>query len=79
MPLAPIERLAILRLDGDMYESTMDALRNLYHKLEKGGFLIIDDYMIPCCLEAIRDFRRENSINDEIVMIDDSAAFWRKS
>src|SRR5262245_31896942 len=44
LPSAPIEKLAVARLDGDMYESTMDALEALYPKLEPGGFLIMDDY-----------------------------------
>jgi O-methyltransferase len=30
LPRAPIDRLAVLRLDGDMYESTIVALRALY-------------------------------------------------
>jgi len=47
---APIERLALLRLDGDLYESTMDALVPLYDKVSPGGFVIVDDYYscAPC-------------------------------
>ena len=41
---APIERLALLRLDGDLYESTMDTLVPLYDKVSPGGFVIVDDY-----------------------------------
>lgn len=37
LPSAPIKKLAVLRLDGDMYESTMDALSALYHRLSVGG------------------------------------------
>ena len=44
LPMAPIEQLAILRLDGDLYESTMDALVPLYEKVSPGGFVIVDDY-----------------------------------
>ena len=43
LPTAPIEKLAILRLDGDMYESTMDALVSLYPKVSPGGYVIVDD------------------------------------
>jgi O-methyltransferase len=39
LPTAPIHRLAVARLDGDMYESTMDALVALYPKLSVGGYL----------------------------------------
>ena len=50
LPTAPIEKLAILRLDGDLYESTMDALRALYDKVSAGGFVIVDDYgAFPNC------------------------------
>jgi O-methyltransferase len=71
LPAAPIERLAILRLDGDMYSSTMDALVSLYPKLSCGGFAIIDDYgVIEACRKAVADFRDSNKINDPILPID---------
>jgi O-methyltransferase len=55
----PIERLAVARLDGDMYESTMDAIEALYPKLEPGGFLIMDDYgAVPACKQATEDYRK---------------------
>ena len=34
---APIDKLALLRLDGDMYESTMDTLSALYDKVSRAG------------------------------------------
>jgi O-methyltransferase len=80
LPTAPIERLAILRLDGDMYSSTMDALVSLYPKLSRGGFAIIDDYgAVEACRKAITDFRESNKINDPILPIDWTGAYWRKS
>lgn len=74
---APIDRLAILRLDGDLYESTMDALSALYAKVASGGFVIVDDYAIDACAAAVHDFRRARSITDEILPIDQWSAFWR--
>lgn len=57
LPTAPIERLAVLRLDGDMYESTMDGFVNLYHKVSPGGYVIVDDYhAVPACKTAVHDF-----------------------
>src|SRR3954470_13125259 len=54
LPSAPIERLAVLRLDGDMYESTMDGLVHLYPKLARGGWCIVDDYgAIAACRAAV--------------------------
>jgi hypothetical protein len=79
LPNAPIDRLAVLRLDGDMYESTIQALEALYHKLSCGGFVIIDDYFLGPCRQAVTDFRSRNHINDEIVDIDGMGVFWRKS
>ncbi|MBO6496687.1 MAG: class I SAM-dependent methyltransferase [Roseivirga sp.] len=79
LPHAPMEKLALLRLDGDLYESTMDVLQSLYHKLSTGGFVIIDDFRaLPQCEEAVKDFRSEHAITEEIQMIDSEAAFWRK-
>ena len=58
LPGAPIERLAVLRLDGDLYASTMDALEALYPKLSPGGFCIVDDYLvIDVCKQAVHDYR----------------------
>jgi hypothetical protein len=79
LPGAPIERLAVLRLDGDLYESTMDALSSLYGKLSVGGYVIVDDYCIPACRQAIHDFRTQHNINDEIKTIDGDGVYWRRS
>jgi O-methyltransferase len=78
LPTAPIEQLAILRLDGDMYASTMDALNALYHKVSKGGYVIVDDYNAwPHCKQAITDFRNQHNISSEMVRIDDDAIYWK--
>jgi O-methyltransferase len=76
---APIERLSLLRLDGDMYESTMDALSALYPKLSPGGYVIVDDYAITACRNAVEDYRREFAIEDPIEQIDWTGVFWKKS
>ena len=77
--VAPIEKLAILRLDGDLYESTMDALIPLYDKVSLGGFVIVDDYgSCPPCKQAIHDFRDQRGITDPITTIDSQSVYWRK-
>ncbi|MEW5946820.1 MAG: TylF/MycF/NovP-related O-methyltransferase [bacterium] len=78
LPGAPIERIAVLRLDGDMYESTMDALRPLYPKLSPGGYLIVDDYSLPACRKAVSDYRAEYGVVEEIQQIDWTGVFWKK-
>ncbi len=76
--VAPIGALAVLRLDGDMYESTMDALVALYHKVSPGGFIIIDDYVLEMCRAAVEDFRAAQGIREPIQQIDGSGVFWEK-
>lgn len=81
LPAAPIERLALMRLDGDMYESTIQALDALYPKLSPGGFCIVDDYGSHSSQagQAVRDYRRAHGIEEPIVDIDGSGAFWRRA
>lgn len=78
LPNAPIERLSILRLDGDMYGSTIEALEYLYPKLSKGGFCIIDDYALEGCHKAVDDYRAQHGITSEIKEIDWSGRYWKK-
>jgi O-methyltransferase len=79
LPAAPIRQIALLRLDGDMYSSTMDALENLYGKLSCGGYVIIDDYgAVPACKQAVDEFRFRNSIQATMRKIDASGIFWEK-
>ena len=81
LPSAPIERLAILRLDGDYYESTMDALTNLYDKLSVGGYVIVDDYgedSWTYCRKAVDDFRRDRGIVDPLIRIDSKCHYWQR-
>ncbi len=80
LPTAPVERLSLLRLDGDMYESTFEALTHLYPKLSPGGYCIVDDYGdIAPCKRAVEDYRRANAITAPIEVIDWAAVYWRKS
>jgi hypothetical protein len=79
LPTAPIQRLAVLRLDGDLYGSTMDALVSLYPKLSVGGYVIVDDYIIKACREAVHDYRAKLDIDDDIHDIDGTAVYWRRT
>lgn len=79
LPSAPIEKIAVLRLDGDMYESTIQALDALYDRVSVGGFLIVDDYYLAGCREAVEDFRTAHGIQDEIVEEDWTGVHWRRS
>jgi len=79
LPAAPIARLAILRLDGDMYGSTMDALTHLYDKVSPGGYIIVDDYFSwASCRRAVTEFLAARSLEPAIVAIDRDGVYWRK-
>jgi hypothetical protein len=80
LPAAPIERLALMRLDGDLYESTMDGLVHLYSKLSSGGFVIVDDYnALDCCNAAVHDFRSREGVTEKLKLISGAGAYWRKA
>ncbi|KAM3567280.1 hypothetical protein VYU27_010571 [Nannochloropsis oceanica] len=74
-----IQKLAIMRLDGDMYESTVDALYRLYDKLSMGGYVIIDDWFGFPAQVACVDFFHVHGINPEIIKIDEIAVYWQKT
>jgi O-methyltransferase len=77
LPTAPIKHLSLLRLDGDHYESTRDVLVNLYDKVSRGGFVIVDDYGTwKGCRTAVDEFRSESNIRAPLSRIDGSAVMW---
>jgi hypothetical protein len=81
LPGAPIDSLAVLRLDGDYYESTMDALLNLYPKVSAGGYVIVDDYgenLWTHCRRAVDEFRERLGIRTELVAVDSKCVYWRR-
>jgi O-methyltransferase len=80
LPDAPVERLAILRVDGDLYSSTRDALDSLYDRVSDGGYVIVDDYgcLEPCRL-AVDDFLEERGLDVEINQVDWTRVCWRKT
>ena len=79
LPTASIEEIAVLRVDGDMYESTWAVLTNLYEKVSTGGYVIIDDYgCLAPCKAAVDDFRRQTDINQPLLEVDWTAVYWQK-
>jgi O-methyltransferase len=79
LPTAPIDTIAVLRLDGDMYESTIQGLTSLYPKVAPGGYVIIDDYgALHNCRAAVHDFRNMFGIEDEIHTVDWTGVYWQK-
>ena len=78
LPTLPLHELALLRLDGDMYESTIQCLRWLYDRVAVAGFVVIDDFGLPPCRQDVEDFRRERAITDPLIDIDGMAVYWQR-
>jgi hypothetical protein len=68
--------LCLLRLDGDMYQSTADGLYNLYDKVQIGGYVIIDDWAIGNARKAVKDFWNLHGVVEEIIPIDHGAVYF---
>jgi O-methyltransferase len=72
-------KLAVLRLDGDMYQSTLDVMYHMYDRVSVGGFVIVDDWFGFPARDAVTDFFKEHGKADpEIIAIDDMAVYWQK-
>jgi O-methyltransferase len=79
MPLVDADALAVLRLDGDMYESTICPLVHLYDRVSPGGWVIVDDYqLMPQCRQAVRDFFADRGIDLPRHAIDHVGVYFRK-
>lgn len=80
LPTASIEKSSLLRVDGDMYESTMDALTALNPKVAVGGYVVIDDFGgCPVCRRAVEDYRRLQGIREELVQMAWTGVYWRRA
>jgi hypothetical protein len=74
-----IEQLALLRVDGDLYDSTIEVLRRLYPKVAAGGYVVIDDYhFFPECREAVEDYLASLAERPVVDDVDEAAVWWRK-
>ena len=79
-------KLSFLRLDGDIYISTMQALENAYDLVQPGGYIYVDDYgSFEGCRRAVDVFKASVKDNAPLIPIfehDDKAHFeavwWRK-
>ncbi len=79
LPRAPVRRLAVLRIDADLYQSTRETLESLYDRVSPGGFVIIDDYgVIEACRRAVDGFRELRGVQAPLRRIDGSGVFWKK-
>ncbi len=78
LPSLDCDRFALIRLDGDLYESTYVALQHLHPKVSPGGFVIIDDFgVVPECRQAVLDYRTRHKIEATVHTVDRSGIWWR--
>lgn len=68
--------VSILRLDGDMYESTDDVLKFMYDRVSPGGYVIVDDYQLPSCRQAVDELRSRKRIRGNLRVR--PGAWWQK-
>lgn len=75
-----IGSIAVLRLDGDLYESTKFCLEELYGQVAVGGWIIIDDFHLEGCRKAIFEFMGQRGLAPFIVNAPgDGRAWFRKA
>jgi hypothetical protein len=80
IPKANIKKISILRMDGDTYESTIDAMNLCYDKLQSGGYCIVDDYWaLEDCKRAVDEYRAKHNVTEEIMRIDGLSCYWQKN
>jgi len=72
------EPIAILRLDGDLYHSTLGPLRELYPLVVSGGFIVVDDMGYPGPRKAVEEYFAENGIQLFPIKISMGACFFIK-
>jgi hypothetical protein len=80
-------KLSFLRLDGDLYISTMQALENAYELVQPGGYIYVDDYgSFEGCRRAVDYFKKSVGDNAPLFQIFEhdaspspfEAVWWRK-
>lgn len=71
IPKVMPDKIALLRLDTDWYESTKHELKHLFPRLANGGVLIIDDYgHWQGCRKAVEEYIAENNVKIFLSRVD---------
>lgn len=74
-----IGEISVLRLDGDLYNSTMVPLKYLYPRLADGGILIVDDWNLEGCRMAFEDFFAQSKYSPRPGLVfDNGVTYWQK-
>jgi O-methyltransferase len=75
---ATIKQIAILRLDGDLYESYKIPLQHLFDAVSPGGFVVIDDWILKGCREAVTEFLADRKLAPYLSHVDYSIRYLRR-
>jgi cephalosporin hydroxylase len=78
LPDAPIEKVALLRIDASAAQAAHEALETLYDKIPLGGFVIVDSYGSPASRQAIEEFRARRGVDEELERVNWGSVAWRK-
>lgn len=71
--------IALLRLDGDLYESTAVCLEHLYPLVVTGGCVYIDDWCLAGCRKACREYIERMPSPPYVHVVDHCGRFWFKT
>ena len=72
-------KIAVLRVDGNFYDSYQDVLYYLYGFVQVGGCVIFDDaYSHPGAMQAWKDFKQDHGVMEELTRIDAHSGYFQK-
>lgn len=75
----PIQRIALLNIDSDWYESVRLCLEKFYDAVVPGGFISIDDYgHWPGCRQAVDEFFKVRRLSYNLKKVDYTARWFQK-
>jgi hypothetical protein len=70
--------IALLRMDGDLYESYKQPLEILYDQVVPGGFIVFDDWMLKGCRIAVLEFLEKLPVKPFIHKADYAVRYIQK-
>lgn len=71
--------IAILRMDGDFYDSYMIGFNHLWDNVVPGGFVIFDDWILKGCREAVAEFFAARGLHEYVCYADATVRYVRKT
>jgi len=79
LPNASVEKIALLHVDADWYDSVRLVLSRFYQNVQPGGFVVIDDYgHWEGCRKAVDEFLASVDENIRLIRIDEDGVYFQK-